>query len=89
MEMINKIRERIAKIPTKDKGDLVLCKMTHEEAKVFAGEYGMNAVIVDKNGLILLARIDKEMNFTYNTIHGPRTRPITDEHTIYWIGGKV
>jgi hypothetical protein len=62
--------------------------MSHEEAKVFAGEYGMKAMIVNKDGMTLLGRIDKDMNFTYNTLHGPRTRPITDEHTIYWIGRK-
>lgn len=85
-EMEN-IRERIAKIPVDSPDDLVLCKMSHEEAKVFAGECGMNAILV-KDGMIQLARIDKDMNFTYNTLHGQRTRPITDEHTIYWIGGK-
>lgn len=71
---------------------LQLVHMSLEEAKKFAGEYGMNAIVynfvITSMTLCRLENTSEGLVGIYNGGYGPRKVIIEPKiHDIYWIGG--
>lgn len=74
--------------------DLTLVKMSYEEAIKFAGAFGMNAILHDKEtGCMELTRLTNEKNgfCMLTTGHFGDSKVLLDKdrYVIYWIGYRA
>ena len=70
-----------------------LIHMTYDEAVKFAGKYGMNSIIYNKQdntfNLYRLNNIEHKLVMSNTGLWGARQLLVDkDIHDIYWIGGK-
>lgn len=75
------------------KRNLVVEYKTYSEARAFAGEYGMNAILIEKStNHMHLARLENDGEKFYATLNehfrcGTYELP-EDKYEIYWIGER-
>ena len=76
------------------KRNLVVEYKTYDQARAFAGEYGMNAILIEKsNNCMHLARLENDGEKFYVTFnenfHCGTYELSKDKYDIYWIGERL
>lgn len=75
------------------KNDLVIEYKTYDEARAFAGEYGMNAILIERaNNHMHLTRLENNGEKFYVTFnehfHCGTCELPKDKYDIYWLGER-